>query len=81
MRWTIYIQHGKSPPIQSGSRLSKDSFTIDGSKVRWMSKSDMQDVGVTLCIRKLLVAVKDACLKEKESHNPRSTKRIKTKSK
>ena len=62
---------------QSDNSMSKDSFIFNGREFRWMSEDQMQDIGITSCVRKVLAAVKDSCLKREQSTSPRAAKRIK----
>jgi len=79
VRHTMHIQYGKSPFIQSKSSLSKSSLKQDGSELtlRWMAESDMKSVGITSGVKKVLTAVKEACIKEQQPTNSRRTKRRK----
>eukprot|EP00544_Gedaniella_sp_CCMP2646_P007263 CAMPEP_0202486774 /NCGR_PEP_ID=MMETSP1361-20130828/5253_1 /ASSEMBLY_ACC=CAM_ASM_000849 /TAXON_ID=210615 /ORGANISM="Staurosira complex sp., Strain CCMP2646" /LENGTH=596 /DNA_ID=CAMNT_0049116003 /DNA_START=93 /DNA_END=1883 /DNA_ORIENTATION=+ len=75
IRHTMWVEHG------DGSRYADSSYPGDlisekGKELRWMSESDMKDVGITAGVKKILKAVK-----EERKNGSKSTKRSHKKSK
>lgn len=62
VRHTMLLGFGElqSSHAYSSPFLEQDSFTIESKEFRWMSESDMQDVGITSGVRKVLSQMK-AC--------------------
>ena len=57
VRHTMWIEHGDGSRHVDHSAL--DEWTsLDGKEIRWMSEEDMQNVGVTAGVKKILKAVK-----------------------
>ncbi len=75
IRHTMWVEHG------DGSRYADSSYPSEwisekGKELRWMSESDMKDVGITAGVKKILKAVK-----EERKRGSKSTKRSHKKSK
>jgi hypothetical protein len=71
----MWVEHG------DGSRYADSSYPSEwisekGKELRWMSESDMKDVGITAGVKKILKAVK-----EERKRGSKSTKRSHKKSK
>lgn len=72
VRWSMFCDHAD---VSSSLNLSHKFDVVNGDReCRWLSESDMQKVGITSSVRKLLAAIKS----RRNSGNPNKRRRIKT---
>lgn len=71
VRWSMYCDHSD---ISSSLETLQEYQAVYGDReCRWMSESDMQKVGITSSVKKLLAAIKS----RRHSRNPKKRRRIK----
>jgi adenine-specific DNA glycosylase len=57
VRHTIWIEHGDGSKLVDASSPN-EWYSTEGNQLRWMSESNMKEVGVTAGVKKILMAVK-----------------------
>eukprot|EP01083_Nonionella_stella_P239295 837663_1 len=71
VRWSMFCDH---TDVSSSLETLQEFQAIYGDReCRWMSESDMQKVGITSSVKKLLAAIKS----RRHSRNPKKRRRIK----
>lgn len=80
VRHTLWIEHGSvsaADDVNEGTKSLESVDAIQDREVRWMLESDMENVGVTSCVRKILKSVKQKVTNNTKQASSGSQKRKK----